>query len=113
MKMQRFLLVIAAVLPFFATETLAQSGKVYRVGFLSNGGFAPGANPGTLTDEIVRHLGQSGFAPGANLELVKRGAVGHMERLPGLVAELVAAKVDVIVALSYPVAAAGNAEDLG
>ena len=113
MKMHRFLLVIAAVLLLLPPETLAQTGKVYRVGFLSNGGFAPGTNPGTLTDEIVRHLGQGGFSPGTNLEVVKRGAVGHMERLPGLVAELVAAKVDVIVALSYPVAAAGNAEDLG
>jgi len=108
MKIRRFLLVIAAVLLLLPPETLAQTGKVYRVGFLSNGGFAPGTNPGTLTDEIVRHLGQGGFSPGTNLEVVKRGAEGHLERLPGLVAELVAAKVDVIVALSYPVAAAAK-----
>jgi len=37
-----------------------------------------------------------------------RGAEGHLDRLPGLVAELVASKVDVIVAFSYRVAAAAK-----
>jgi hypothetical protein len=43
--------------------------KTYRVGFLSPGGFAPGTNQGTLTDEIARQLARGGFSPGANLEL--------------------------------------------
>ena len=85
-----------------------QTGRMYRVGLLSPAGFAPGTNPGSLTEEIARQLGQSGFTSGVNLELVKRGAEGQSERLPGLVAELVAAKVDVIVTFSYPVAAAAK-----
>jgi putative ABC transport system substrate-binding protein len=40
--------------------------------------------------------------------VVKRGTEGHLERLPGLVADLVAAKVDVIVAIGYPAAAAAK-----
>jgi len=107
MKMHRLLPIIAAAL-LLAPPSQAQTGKLYRVGFLSPGGFAPGTNPGRLTEEIARRLAQSGFTAGANLELVKRGAEGHYDRLPGLVAELVAAKVDVIVTFSYPGAAAAK-----
>ena len=104
MKMHRLLPLIAAAL-VLASSSHAQTGKVYRIGFLSPGDFAPGTNPGRLTEEISRQLAQSGFTTGANLELIKRGAEGHFERLPALVTELVAAKVDVIVTFSYPVAA--------
>ena len=107
MKMHRLLPLIAAAL-FLASSSHAQTGKVYRIGFLSPGDFAPGTNRGRLTEEISRQLAQSGFTTGANLELIKRGAEGHFERLPALVAELVAAKVDVIVTFSYPVAAAAK-----
>ena len=85
-----------------------QARKIYRVGFLSPGAFAPDSNPGKRTEQIVHELAQNDVTPGANLELVKRGAQGHYERLPGLVAELVAAKVDVIVTYSYPVAEAAK-----
>ena len=107
MKMHRLLPIIAAAL-LLTPPSQAQTGKLYRVGFLSPGGFAPGTFPGRLTEEIVRQLAQRGFTASANLELVKRGAEGHFERLPGLVAELVAAKVDVIVTFSYPGAAAAK-----
>jgi putative ABC transport system substrate-binding protein len=107
MKMHRLLPIIAAAL-LLALPSQAQTGKLYRVGFLSPGGFAPDTNPGRLTEEIARQLAQSGLTAGANLELVKRGAEGHFERLPGLLAELAAAKVDVIVTFSYPVAAAAK-----
>ncbi len=40
--------------------------------------------------------------------MVKRGAEGHFERLPALVAELVLAKVDVIVTVSYLTAVAAK-----
>lgn len=96
-----------AVWPFAWTEAaLAQSPKLYRVGFLSAGSFAPDTYPGGLTAQLTQHFAQNGFTPGANLELVKRAAEGHLDRVPGLVAELVAAKVGVIIAIGYPVAAA-------
>ncbi len=107
-KIHRHLLVVGMVLLLVANVSLAQTGRLYRVGFLSPGGFAPGTNPGNLTEGIARDLARSGFTPGVNLELVKRGAEGHVERLPGLVAELAAAKVDVIVTFSYPAAAAAK-----
>ena len=107
MKRRDFISLIGSAAAWWSlsARAQAQTSKFYRVGFLSPGGFALGTNPGNLTDEITRRLAQSGFTPGVNLELVKRGADGHFERLPGLVAELVAAQVDVIVTFSYPVAA--------
>jgi putative tryptophan/tyrosine transport system substrate-binding protein len=107
MKMHRLLPVIAAAL-FLAWPSHAQTGKVYRIGLLSPGDFAQGTRRGRLREEITRQLAQSGFTTGANLELIERGAEGHFERLPALVGELVAAKVDVIVTFSYPVAAAAK-----
>jgi ABC-type uncharacterized transport system substrate-binding protein len=96
-----------AVWPFARpVAALAQPARLYRIGFLSVASFAPDTYPGRLTERIIQRLAQSGFTPGTNLEVVKRGTEGHLARLPGLVAELVAAKVDVIVAIGYPVAAA-------
>jgi Fe2+ transport system protein FeoA len=83
MKIYRPILIIAAALLLFAPISLAQTGKLYRVGFLSPGGFAPSTNPGRLTDEIVRHLTQSGFTPGVNLEVVKRGGGGALRAPAG------------------------------
>jgi putative tryptophan/tyrosine transport system substrate-binding protein len=107
MRAYRFIVPLALVC--LASAAGAQSATLYRVGFLSPGGFAPGTNQGDVTDEIVRDLARRGFTNGANLELVKRGAEAHFERLPGLVADLVAAKIDVIVTFSYPVAEAAKA----
>jgi hypothetical protein len=72
MKVHRLLPIIAAAL-FLASVSHAQTGQVYRIGFLSPRDFAPGTNPGRLTEEISRQLAQSGFTTGANLELIKRG----------------------------------------
>lgn len=44
-------------------------------------------------------IGGSGYVEGSNLTLTLRSADGVFDRLPGLAAELVAAKVDVIIAL--------------
>jgi putative tryptophan/tyrosine transport system substrate-binding protein len=107
MRRRDALALIGAVLawPRFAN---AQAPRLHRIGFLSPGGFVPGSIPGDLSDQIADQLAQSGFAPGVNVELVKVGAEGHLERLPGLVAKLDAAKVDVIVTFSYPVAVAAK-----
>src|SRR4051794_3860681 len=111
MKRRQFILAFGgvAVGPFvWPVEASAQSPKLHRIGFLSPGSFDPGTYPGRLTGELTRLLAQKGFLPGVQLELIKRGAEGHLDRLPGLVAELLASKVDVIVAFSYRVAAAAK-----
>jgi len=91
-----------------APALLAQAPKIHRVGFLSPRTFGSETTPGKLAEEITQYLSQKGFAVGGNLAFERREAEGRLERLPALVADLVAAKVDVIVAFGYPVAAAAK-----
>jgi putative tryptophan/tyrosine transport system substrate-binding protein len=83
-----------------------QPGKIYRVGLLG-GGPAMGA-----TDErrktILSVLAARGFVEGQNLVFEQRFADAHPERLGGLMAELKAANVDVIVTFGYPAAQAAK-----
>ena len=68
------------------------------IGFLGNG------NPTTGSSQLEafrRGLRELGWIEGQTLAIEYRWAEGHPDRLPGLVAELVRAKVDVIV-LSGP-----------
>ena len=72
-----------------------QAGRIYRIGYLS-----------TPTRESVEHglgaflrtLRGLGWIEGQNLIIEYRWAEGNVDRLPGLAAELVERKVDVIVA---------------
>ena len=72
-----------------------QQGKVWRVGFLA------ARRPGSLDSDVygafVRGLRELGYVEGKNLVIEWRFADGMLERLPGLAAELVRLKVDIIV----------------
>ena len=79
-------------MPFLAVSQPAQ--KVFRVGHLAAGGRTPdGAPPGPLR-ESLRGLG---YVEGQNVTYDARFAEGIAGRLPGLAAELVRLKVDVLV----------------
>src|SRR5260370_28159301 len=79
---------------------LAQSPpKVYRVGLLS--ATVAVANDSLLGAPLIRGLGQLGYVEGRNIAFERRGAEGHIDRLPGQVDNLVASKVDVIVTFGY------------
>jgi putative ABC transport system substrate-binding protein len=82
------------------------SSRVYRVGLLSSA--APISDKSPLGAALIRDLAQDGYALGKNLVWESRGAEGHLDRLPQLVAELVSSKVDVIVTGGYPAAAAAK-----
>jgi putative ABC transport system substrate-binding protein len=83
-----------------------QPVKIYRVGLLTNGAVL-GA-----TDErrknLLTALAAQGFVEGHNLALEQRSADAHPGRLYGLVNELVATNVDVIVTFGYPSALAAK-----
>ena len=83
----------ALTTPFGA---LAQpQDKVRRIGYLS----APTrASVERAHDEFIRALRDSGWVVGKNLAIEDRWADGKVERLPGLAAELVRQKVELIVA---------------
>src|SRR5258705_13275020 len=69
--------------------------KVRRIGYLS----APTrVSVERAHNEFLRALRDHGWVVGKNLAIEERWADGKVERLPGLVAELVRQKVELIVA---------------
>src|SRR5262249_61150555 len=71
-----------------------QAAAVARIGYLA-GNLVP--NP-HLAEAFRQGLRDLGYVEGRNLAIEYRDAEGKLERLPALAAELVALKVDVIVA---------------
>jgi putative ABC transport system substrate-binding protein len=83
------------------------AGRTYRLGILAN---AFEVSESALFDEFLDGLKKQGFVEGRNLVIEWRSSEGRFDRLPALAAELVKAKVDVIVASSaLPAHAAADA----
>jgi len=78
-----------------------EAGRVPRIGVL--------ATPSPLTDVFRQGLRELGYIEGRNIVIELRSPEGREERLPGLAAELVRLKVDVIVASSQAAVAARQA----
>jgi len=90
-----------------STAVLAQiPPKVYRIGLL--GPAAPVSDKGVFGAPLIRGLAQLGYVQGRNLVVERRAVEGQMDRLPRNVDELVASKVDVIVAVGYHAALAAK-----
>jgi putative ABC transport system substrate-binding protein len=79
-----------------------QSGKSPRIGVLNIGGGAGSVGAGTVLDPFFQGLRDLGWGEGQNVVIERRNAEGHEERLPGLAAELINLKVDVILAAGGP-----------
>ncbi|MDF0495150.1 ABC transporter substrate-binding protein [Bradyrhizobium yuanmingense] len=73
-----------------------QAEKTYRVGILC-GGCNDQEAPSRL-EPIREALRERGYVEGRNIEFVYRSAEGRYDKLPDLAADLVRAKVDVIMA---------------
>src|ERR1700688_3046268 len=82
----------------------AQQTKVHRVGALLLGN----ADAESFRMELREGLRKSGYIEGQNLLFDLRSAEGKLDLLPKLATELVALKVDVIVALLTPCALAAQ-----
>jgi len=81
-----------------------QAAKVARIGYLNpNLAAAPHAR-----EAFLQGLRDLGYVEGRNLVIEYRDAEGKPERLPALAAELVALRVDVIVAPPTPAALAAK-----
>ena len=80
-----------------------QGAKVPRVGFMGNSTEALEAN---LIGPFREGLRELGYQDGRNIAVEYRWAEGKYERFPALIAELLAAKVDVIVTAGTPAAIA-------
>ena len=79
-------------------EAFAQQGtKLYRIGFLASE--APSDPSQAKRLEVLRSaLQQLGYKEGGNILIDARWAAGQYDRLPALASDLVARKMDVIVA---------------
>ena len=94
-----------AVVAFVAFGMLAGSGglaaqqppRVWRIGFLT---LNSAAQVATGTDTFLKGMRDLGYVEGRNLVVEWRFAEGNFERLPGMAADLVQLKVDVIVAVA-------------
>jgi putative ABC transport system substrate-binding protein len=81
-------------------------GKVYRIGWLT-----PKAEPRTPSEEFEafkQAMRDLGYVEGRHFVVESRYADASFDRLPGLVAELIALPVDIIVTIGTPTAKAAK-----
>jgi putative ABC transport system substrate-binding protein len=81
--------------PLAAEAQEQKAGKVYRIGSLAPGSPAP-------TKTFLQGLVDLGYVEGRDFAMEYRFAEGHPDRLPELAAELVRARVDVILTGGTP-----------
>jgi len=96
-------LVVSLILAPLALEA-QQAAGIARIGYL---GTNLAANP-HLPEAFRQGLRDHGYVEGRNVVIEYRSAEGKLERFTTLAAELVALKVDVIVATSTPAALAAK-----
>ena len=97
MKRREFITLIGTTVAAWPIATHAQQKR--RIGYL-----APSLSPeaSRLIEAFRRGLRDIGYVEGQNIVLELRSAEGKPDRFPALAAELVALKVDVIVAGATP-----------
>ena len=97
---RRLLAALAAcALAPLASFAQQQPAKIARIGFL---GAASGPGYAGMMEALRGGLRDLGYVEGKNIAIEYRWAEGNYERLPGLAAELVQLKMDVIVAAPTP-----------
>jgi ABC-type uncharacterized transport system substrate-binding protein len=95
MRMNVMRLTLCAMLFALSVPVQAQQPtKIPRIGFL--GGGSASANAGRI-EAFRQGLRELGYLEGKNLVIEHRRAEGKLDRLPGLAAELVRLKVNVVV----------------
>lgn len=95
---------VAAAISLVRTGAGAQSTKVYRIGLVSVGAL----DGGILGSDLAGDFSRRGYVVGSNVLFDRRAAEGKPDRLPGLIDELVAQHVDVIITQGYSAAVAAK-----
>jgi putative ABC transport system substrate-binding protein len=103
MRRREFIAVVAGALTWPVAADAQQTGKMPRIGILNNGSAAS-----TTNYPFFQGLRELGYTEGQNLAIEFRFADWQLDRLAALAAELVALKVDVIVAGATPAARAAK-----
>ena len=81
--------------PCGALAHAQQPAKVPRIGYISGTGDA--INQGPFVEALRQGLLKLGYVEGKNFVIEYRGAEGKLDRIPSIVNELVALKVDILV----------------
>jgi putative tryptophan/tyrosine transport system substrate-binding protein len=101
MDRRAFLAGSAALLAAPFAAGAQSTRRLYRIGFL--GAASPSEPRSQRFFEAFRNgLAELGYVEGQNIAIESRWAAGKYERLPGLAAELVRLKMDVIVTAAVP-----------
>ena len=103
MRRREFIAVVAGALSSPVTADAQQTGKMPLIGILNNG-----SATSTSNHALFQGLRELGYTQGQNLAIEFRFAHWQLDRLPALAAELVALKVDIIVAGATPAARAAK-----
>src|SRR5215510_2632567 len=96
---------VALLLAFSFPAEAQQTGKTFRIGFLDS---STASGMAVLLDAFKQELGKLGWIEGKNITIEYRFAEQKLERLPGLAADLVRLKVDLIVGVATPAALAAK-----
>lgn len=102
-KIFRFVLVLLLMVGFGPTADAQQSGKIPRIGYLSLS-----AKPDLRVEVFVQGLRDLGWVDGQTIAIEYRWAANKAENLAALAEELVALKVDIIVAAATPAVTAAK-----
>ena len=100
MDRRAFLAGAAALLATPGAIEAQPAGKVWRIGVLSSG--SPSATAMGRIDAFKRGLRELGYVEGRNIVIESRWGEGKYDTLPGLAAELVRLKMDVILTAAVP-----------
>lgn len=104
MRRRDFIKAGSALAASWPLEAIAQPAQTRRVGALILGN----ADADAFAKELREGLSKAGYVEGRNVGFDIRSAEGRLDLLPRLAEELVAAKVDVLVALYTPCARAAQ-----
>src|SRR5215831_19313577 len=88
------ILVAVVLLALGVIAEAQQTGKVARIGFLDS---TTASGSAVLWDAFRQELSKLGWIEGKNIIIESRFAGGRNDSLPGLAAELVRLKIDLIV----------------
>lgn len=95
-----FWLITAILLALVHRADAQQPAKIARIGFVSARAEPTVAAPDTTAEALRQGLRSLGYIEGKNILIDYRYFAGNVDRIPSLVAELLRAKLDVLVSVN-------------
>ena len=106
MRRRDFISLLSGAVTVWPLAGRAQQPTMPVIGFLNGGSPGPYQH---LVAGFQQGLKETGYVEGQNVAIEYRWAEGHIDRLPGMAADLVRRKVSVIAAMTTPAALAAEA----